>query len=633
MKRTFLTCLLTLTLVLTGCAGQSGEKDTSTDMPAVFENQGYRLTVPSEYRDRVIVRTDSDGMLFSAYEKESVEAQSRLDGGTEASENSGAGWLFGIGHVDETYLHGLQCSDMSGVEAFARGGDGSAYLYYHPTDVRVVRDGEDPYSSENMATWTAVCEWAAGVPAAFAEENDLIAYSHSNTLLDITLARMAYLSDTQYELTSLSNGTVTPEGVDPSPYLEALTALSFQWVDNAQTPDGEYIVLNLPEEEVRYDFFLGGDGSYVREVRGEYETLYRAENGADACSPMREWYDALVKANGDLPVDLAAYDDALRAVLDEYTSLNAETLENYDEASHPELPWYTAILANTMRNDLFYGLYDLDGNGVKELIIAAGDDSNQIPEAIYAFDGTSMRYLCPDQPLGERSHLELAGEWFAVRASGGAASGSVALYKIAPDGCSTDLYEIMDYEYQSESEVTYSPRLGNMTVEEFEALTFREFDYPVEYQRFAARDRAAVIGMANPWSDASSLDEALMNADLDEFILPTDYDCFPDGQYSAGIIRFMDKVVEVSVEGGTGRLTMRKSVGAEDISGDYNVYSSDWDIEENGQVIHCHGNPESVRTAWWSNGEFAYSLTFDPADPVMPGLTEAQLRSLAAQIR
>ena len=95
------------------------------------------------------------------------------------------------------------------------------------------------------------------------------------------------------------------------------------------------------------------------------------------------------------------------------------------------LPWYTAAVANPVRNQLYYGFYDFDGNGIPELVIAAGDDTWQQPAGIYAFDGERMRYLCKDHPLGERAYLTYfqAGV-FAVQGSGGAAVGEVAIWKI-----------------------------------------------------------------------------------------------------------------------------------------------------------------------------------------------------------
>ena len=68
------------------------------------------------------------------------------------------------------------------------------------------------------------------------------------------------------------------------------------------------------------------------------------------------------------------------------------------------------------------------------------------------------------------------------------AVGSVALFRIAPDGYSTDLIEIMDYEYQNENTVTYTPELDNMSPQEFEQGDYlRGFDVPLYFKLFAGK--------------------------------------------------------------------------------------------------------------------------------------------------
>ena len=628
MKRTILFFLLAaLVLTAAGCAGKpeaaAGPDASSPPEGAVFENQGRKLRVPAEYADLVIVKTDEPDLLFSVYEKASVEAAARSGG-----ENTGEGWLFGISRVGEQRLHELLCGDMSGMDVFAAEGDGSAYLHCHPTDVRLFRDGENAYGEEDLAAWSYVNDWVPKALDQFIEDNSLLPCRRSNTGLDMALCRILYRGDTDYELLSLSHGAFGPGSVDPTPYLEALTALTYEYAGDAEAPDGEYIVLRTGEDE-RFDFFLGGDGSYVREVRGEYETLYRASNGADVTSPVRDWYDALAAAGGKADYDRDAYRDAAQKVLDEFAALDPESFE---EAAHPELPWYTAAIANTARNDLFYGYYDFDGNDVPELIIAAGDDGTQVPEAVYAFDGAKMVYLCKDQPLGERSYLSWNGDLFVVRASGGAAVGSLALYRIADDGFGTDLLEIMDYEYRDEDTVIYTPELGKMTPEEFAALDLpQSFDAPVKYERFASRKDGQSLGMVNPWSEAETAELAAQGAGLDSFTIPSVYSCFADEP--TAMFLYMDGTAEAILDSADHHMLLRKGVGDGDISGDYGVYEAEWDVNWKGLTIHCRGENDSVRTAWWSFGGNAFSLSFNAGDSDLPGLSEADLCSLVNQIQ
>jgi hypothetical protein len=74
----------------------------------------------------------------------------------------------------------------------------------------------------------------------------------------------------------------------------------FEWVDLSETPDGEYVVLNLPEEDTRVDFFFA-PGGYVRTVHGDYEALYQSmwyDETLSFADAMRGWYYAAAEKAG-----------------------------------------------------------------------------------------------------------------------------------------------------------------------------------------------------------------------------------------------------------------------------------------------------------------------------------------------
>ena len=77
-----------------------------------------------------------------------------------------------------------------------------------------------------------------------------------------------------------------------------MTNLRCEPVDLSEAPDGEYVVLSLPDEDLRFDFFLSeGKENLIREVHGDEEiALYQASFADDtrAAAVMRDWYDALV---------------------------------------------------------------------------------------------------------------------------------------------------------------------------------------------------------------------------------------------------------------------------------------------------------------------------------------------------
>ena len=72
-----------------------------------------------------------------------------------------------------------------------------------------------------------------------------------------------------------------------------------------EVPDGEYVVLNFPDENIRYDFFFAeGQENIIRQVNGEeggeqYEYFYKVtfEDGTSKASEiMNEWYHAIAES-------------------------------------------------------------------------------------------------------------------------------------------------------------------------------------------------------------------------------------------------------------------------------------------------------------------------------------------------
>lgn len=58
---------------------------------------------------------------------------------------------------------------------------------------------------------------------------------------------------------------------------------------------------------------------------------------------------------------------------------------------------------------------------------------------------------------------------------------------------------------------------------------------------------------------------------------------------------------------------IRMAPGTEDISGDYNEYASVTTLEVNNLTITCKGNGDSISTALWTDGTYAYALTASKA--------------------
>ena len=77
---------------------------------------------------------------------------------------------------------------------------------------------------------------------------------------------------------------------------------------------------------------------------------------------------------------------------------------------------------------------------------------------------------------------------FAVHGSGGAAVGSITLWRIAADGIGTEIIDNVNYEYRDENTVIYTPELGNVSAEGFNMADYMTgFSVPIEYTLFAKR--------------------------------------------------------------------------------------------------------------------------------------------------
>ena len=266
-----------------------------------FENSGITLSIPGEYAEKLVVEdAPEDGNLFKVSEKASIEAAK-----AQGVEDDGPGWLFSIGTVPEDEAHMMLCGDMSGADIFAKDAENNFYIFYHPTDVRLVRENYD--DPAEMEGWSELTEWAATVMDTLVADNEgLTAEKFGNSEVEIALFNTVY-GDKNYTISTLEHGPLDPGDVDPMPFVERLTkGVKYEYADESETPDGEYAVLTFPDEDARFDFFFAEGGeNYVRKVTGEgddeFETLYKAtfEDGATKASEiMKEWYDAIVAAAG-----------------------------------------------------------------------------------------------------------------------------------------------------------------------------------------------------------------------------------------------------------------------------------------------------------------------------------------------
>ena len=281
------------------------EKEETTEAPAaqaadaVYENHGFKMTVPGEFADKVIVDTppkSEDGVIFDVYEKASVEAAK-----AKGEQEYGMGWLYSICVRDEVTFHRMLSNDMSGEDPICSDKEHNYYVMYHPTDVRYERETVEQMEAD-QEEWSKVVEWADSMKQAFIDENEgLTAFKWNNTEIESSLARTVYGEDAKYTISTTEAGPREGIGVDAEKYFKLLTEdADYQRADDAEAPDGEYVVLNFPDEHLRYDFFLAEGGeNLIRQVWGENdenEQLFKvtfADTSKKASAIMQEWYDEL----------------------------------------------------------------------------------------------------------------------------------------------------------------------------------------------------------------------------------------------------------------------------------------------------------------------------------------------------
>ena len=119
-----------------------------------------------------------------------------------------------------------------------------------------------------------------------------------------------------------------------------------------------------------------------------------------------------------------------------------------------------------------------------------------------------------------------------------------------------------------------------------------------------------ITGLANPWSDVASAEEAAKGAGIDSFVIAEDPG-LDLGENFERTYRCMDGIAEARLEYPASALTVRKGTYAEegDISGDYTEYANTWTQDVNGIEVTCFGNREGDATkSIWTVDNMHFSI-------------------------
>jgi hypothetical protein len=143
------------------------------------------------------------------------------------------------------------------------------------------------------------------------------------------------------------------------------------------------------------------------------------------------------------------------------------------------------------------------------------------------------------------------------------------------------------------------------TQEEAAPAETKAEDTAAETESTEAESTAAAAeentGLANPWSDVGSAEEAAKGAGIDSFVIAEDPG-LDLGELFERTYRCMDGIAEARLEYPASALTVRKGTIAEegDISGDYTEYANTWTQDVNGIEVTCFGNREgdAAKSIW-----------------------------------
>ena len=118
------------------------------------------------------------------------------------------------------------------------------------------------------------------------------------------------------------------------------------------------------------------------------------------------------------------------------------------------------------------------------------------------------------------------------------------------------------------------------------------------------------VGIANPWTEAKTAEEAAEGAGVGNFNVPEDKTETKAGEIVWSAFRYMEGIAEAEGLIGSAELTVRKGLKEyEDVSGDYTEYAHEWTQELGDLKINCFGNEEGkTMKAVWVTDNFSYSI-------------------------
>ncbi len=131
--------------------------------------------------------------------------------------------------------------------------------------------------------------------------------------------------------------------------------------------------------------------------------------------------------------------------------------------------------------------------------------------------------------------------------------------------------------------------------------------------------------IANPWLDSGSLKEAEEDAGF-EITIPDAYEGATPSAYRSMSGNMIEIIYKDASDAEIFRVRKSSEIG--DISGDYNVYDVEKDIDLKDLTITMKGNGDDIFTATWTKDNYSYAITVDESQH----FSIEQLKELIGQI-
>ena len=127
----------------------------------------------------------------------------------------------------------------------------------------------------------------------------------------------------------------------------------------------------------------------------------------------------------------------------------------------------------------------------------------------------------------------------------------------------------------------------------------------------AAIAEEEAVGLANPWTEVETAEEAAEGAEVGYFMLPEENTETTGGEIHWFAYLYMEHLAEADGVIGSADLTVRKGLNqeSEDVSGDLTEYAYTWTQTTEDWEVTCFGNEEGqVMKAIWLSDNFSYSI-------------------------